>query len=300
MNTLAESMISISWTAVLWTIVAICLAVRYLTSTNPQKAHTTQDASGSTSQAVHLTNVTPERNKGNTEIDIIAIHGLDTKSPDTWTWKSRDEGSDVNWLADSDMLPRQVQNARIFTYDWPAQLFQNIRLAPVSIEEYATLLLDQIRCELLSNDQDLTTRPILFIASCLGGIILAKALIIASENKREFSRITQATRGVVFLATSFRGTSLQHVKRWAGIALSFTASRQRKQVTALIDLVKSETRELGNMVRRFTSLYQYPNDAIELYSFYEGEKTSLPRKIFPWLPEVLQKKQLVRASIFHF
>src|SRR5947209_3040401 len=40
-------------------------------------------------RGVRLHQVHPSPNGSKTDIDIIAIHGLDTKSPDTWIWDPR-------------------------------------------------------------------------------------------------------------------------------------------------------------------------------------------------------------------
>lgn len=45
------------------------------------------DPSPPTHKGVKLVEVTRGRNEANTDVDIIAIHGLDTTSRDTWTWK---------------------------------------------------------------------------------------------------------------------------------------------------------------------------------------------------------------------
>jgi hypothetical protein len=75
---------------------------------------------------VQLHQVSPLGNSDDQQdggVDIIAIHGLDTRSPNTWTFK--EEGKrDVNWLANKHMLPTEASNVRIFTCDWPAELFQ--------------------------------------------------------------------------------------------------------------------------------------------------------------------------------
>jgi hypothetical protein len=46
-------------------------------------------------------------------IDMIAIHGLDTDSSETWVWKPKPSGSGppVNRLPDALMLPSRVGNA---------------------------------------------------------------------------------------------------------------------------------------------------------------------------------------------
>lgn len=64
----------------------------------------------SQSRGVHLEHVNPtDTSEGEPDVDIIAtiaIHGLDMKSPDTWVWQSKDSNEpNVNWLADSKMLP---------------------------------------------------------------------------------------------------------------------------------------------------------------------------------------------------
>jgi len=38
-------------------------------------------------QGVRLTQVNPDKTDTATDIDIIAVQGLDTRSPDTWTWR---------------------------------------------------------------------------------------------------------------------------------------------------------------------------------------------------------------------
>ncbi|KAK3338124.1 hypothetical protein B0H65DRAFT_532660 [Neurospora tetraspora] len=162
------------------------------------------DSTRSTQRGVHLNQV--NKDNGDTDIDIIAIHGLDTKSPDTWTWRDRRNPSGVNWLAD--LLPVDVEKARIFTLDWPAELLQPSDLVPKLDGEIVTLLIDGIDRELLAKNK-IKDRPILFIASCLGGIILVRALTTAADHECTTSCycLRKATRGIIFLATPFRGTS---------------------------------------------------------------------------------------------
>ncbi|KAM3444135.1 hypothetical protein MY4824_000024 [Beauveria thailandica] len=127
-----------------------------------------------TRKGVYLQEIDLNRTEADTDIDIIAIHGLDTKSPDTWTWKDpRDPNNKrkwVNWLGPG-MLPTSVDRVRIFTCDWPADLLVPSDLIQKTIEE-------------------------------------------------------KATRGIIFLATPFRGTSFQDVAAWAEVGLKAKASTQ--------------------------------------------------------------------------
>lgn len=169
-------------------------------------------------RGVSLTQVYPSpAAAAETDIDIIAIHGLDTKSLDTWVWKSKLPYGDVNWLASPQMLPGRVGRARIFTCDWPSDLFEQPDLIQKTTEEFARLLLAGISQRPLpkSSHSKRKDPPIVFVASCLGGIILMNALLIADHTLSEYTVIRRSTRGIVFLATPFRGTSFQDVANWA-------------------------------------------------------------------------------------
>ncbi|KAK3338981.1 hypothetical protein B0H65DRAFT_499813 [Neurospora tetraspora] len=253
------------------------------------------DSTRSTQRGVHLNQV--NKDNGDTDIDIIAIHGLDTKSPDTWTWRDRrNPNVSVNWLAD--LLPVDVEKARIFTLDWPADLLQPSDLVPKLDGEIVTLLIDGIDRELLAKNKT-RDRPILFIASCLGGIILMRALTTAADHECTTSCycLRKATRGIIFLATPFRGTSFEDVAFWADPGLTAWAFICGRTVSKLLDSVKGSTSDLGTLVSEFTQLCQHPNWPFLVFNFYELGRTSLWRKLFPWLPALFFKgKPLVDSS----
>ncbi|OTA91472.1 hypothetical protein M434DRAFT_32636 [Hypoxylon sp. CO27-5] len=223
-------------------------------------------------RAVRFRHVNPpseDENKNDADVDIIAIHGLDTKSPDTWVWKDLKNPRQpaVNWLEDQNMLPALVGRARILTCDWPADLYESSQLIPRTIDEFARLLLDGIQSHTRED------RPILFIASCLGGIILMKALDMASQ---EYSSIRAATRGVIFLATPFRGTSFQDVAAWVEPLLKKWASIRSENVTSLLHNT-TQSFDLSELVRRFTQLCK--DQEYEIFTFYERGVTDLSRKL---------------------
>ncbi|KAK4079164.1 hypothetical protein Trihar35433_269 [Trichoderma harzianum] len=250
-------------------------------------------------KGVSLTQVHPSPGAdAETDIDIIAIHGLDTKSPDTWVWKSKSPDEDVNWLASPHMLPGRVGCARIFMCDWPADLFEQPDLIQKTTKVFARLLLAGIkRRSLPKTGHKEKDRPIVFIASCLGGIILMKALLIADHPPSEYTAIRQSTRGVVFLATPFRGTSFQDVANWAEPGLRAWALIRGQKVSSLLDSVKGSTFHLEELVRRFTQLCQDKRYPCQVTTFYEMGKTSLHRK-FPlsWLIPSPLVNQLCRPK----
>lgn len=239
-------------------------------------------------RGVHLRKIYPVEDETDTDIDLIAIHGLDAKSPGTWTWEDpRNPEKRANWLQDAHMLPSKVGRARIFTCDWPSELLQPSDSVQKTVEEFALLLLDGIQRRLPRTSGD---RPILFVASCLGGIILIKALVEARENHP----VKTATRGIIFLGTPFRGTSFQEVASWAEPGLKALAKVQGQEVSSLLDSVKGPTVDLDALRRRFTDLFRDRDPPCYVFNFYELGKTSLTRKLFPWLPRWLCRQKVVR------
>ncbi|KAF6822843.1 peptidase C14 [Colletotrichum musicola] len=281
------------WTSVAFLLAVVTAAYLWFRVTAAHPESLTQ-----TTQGVSLSQVYPDKAESETDIDIIAVHGLDTKSPDTWTlWRNPEDG--VNWLQDQHMLPAIAGRARIFTCDWPADLLQPSGLVQKTIDEYALLLLDGIqRRPPATSGAKGKNRPLFFIASCLGGIILAKALVYADSNPGEYRDLRRATRGIVFLATPFRGSSFKDVAAWAEPGLKAWASIRGREASRLLDSVKASTSDLEALVRRFTQLCQDKDHPCHVFTFYELGMTSLPSKVFPWLPAWLrrEKRQLVNGS----
>lgn len=216
-----------------------------------------------------------------TEVDIIAIHGLDTKSPDTWTWKSNkrkaadrneeETETDLNWLANASMLPKVAGKARIYTLNWPSKLLDHSP-TPTTLEESAEFLLNEVTRHIGAN----TSRPIIFIASCLGGIILLKALDLDGGNgMKSPPSIRQTTRGIVFLATPFRGTAFEMVPSFL---LKVLVSLQGRTITALIDYSLKPISELDALVKSFIILTRDRDYLVAM--FWEADNTVLLRKFY--------------------
>lgn len=276
----------------LWLRLPLMRFKRALSSPKP-----TSHAAPSPRRGVHLRQVNPAKSEDETDIDIIAIHGLDTKSPGTWTWVDlSDPTESVNWLADPHMLPNEVGTARIFTCDWPADLLQPSDLVQKTIDEYSFLLLDGIYRALFGTDATRRKdRPIFFIASCLGGVILAKALVDA-DGQEEYRRVRRATSGIIFLATPFRGTAFQDVAAWAEPLLKAKALSLGQEASNLLDTAKGSSFDLGLIVRGFTRLCQDTQHPCYVFTFYETGKMSLPLKILGWVPGWFIREKQVRIS----
>lgn len=99
---------------------------------------------------------------------IVAIHGLETTSAGTWVYVNKHAPTKINWLKDPDMLPKDVPTAQIYTYNWPANFLSKSIDEP--LRGHAKSFLAALGAEL----RTMPKRPIIFIASCFGGLLLAK------------------------------------------------------------------------------------------------------------------------------
>ncbi|KAI0408886.1 hypothetical protein F4802DRAFT_546886 [Xylaria palmicola] len=204
---------------------------------------------------------------GKQDIDIIAIHGLDTHSPKTWiAWKEdgKPDSGDVHWLRDEHMLPSVIQNARIFTYDWNANYDTNAETQ--SLRGHADNLLNKLRN---ARNKGNKTRPIVFVASCFGGILLAKALNQASSNHSKYRDILDSTSGIVFLGTPFYGT---HSGFTSAVDLRYAvAQSQNAEVSRELHryLIREPDSEF---IQSFCELIQ--NTRKRIICFYETRRTN--------------------------
>ncbi|KAH7111217.1 hypothetical protein EDB81DRAFT_671605 [Dactylonectria macrodidyma] len=219
---------------------------------------------------------------------VVAIHGLDTRSPTTWiAWKEngRPESGDVHWLKDEDMLPRVLPNSRIFTYDWNANIDHDA--ATQSLLGHADKLLNKLRIE---RAKDSKNRPIIFIASCFGGLLLAKALLLASEAFGDYQEIYQSTTGAVFLGTPFQGTNqgfctAAHLR--VAVAVS-SGSETTKELLTYLRNEPNERGELDQLVERFCVMINHEQFIIPVVCFYETQETDFTKVIKDLPPEFVK------------
>ncbi|CEF78682.1 unnamed protein product [Fusarium graminearum] len=152
-------------------------------------------------------------------MSIIALHGLDATSPETWIgWKVDGDpnSGDVNWLEDKHMLPRFMPDSRILTYQWNANY--DAYASSDRFSGHATSLLQDLHADRFSECR--SNCPIIFIVSCFGGLLLAQALVIASHptepGHRQHSSILRHTIGAAFLGTPFGGSPLDDLANQFG------------------------------------------------------------------------------------
>ncbi|CAG8937568.1 unnamed protein product [Penicillium salamii] len=126
---------------------------------------------------------------------IVLVHGLTGNRERTWI-----HSNGTFWP--QDLLANDFPRARIMTYGYDVNIF---RIAATS-----DLLYDcgqSLSYSIVSQRTDCSTRPILFIAHSLGGLICQQTLIL-SNTIDGLWQIASSSIGIIFMGTPHYGSSL--------------------------------------------------------------------------------------------
>ncbi|KAJ6256416.1 hypothetical protein Dda_8917 [Drechslerella dactyloides] len=192
------------------------------------------------------------------EVDIIAIHGLDTNPDRTFIAfeKEGDQSSrQVHWLRDDNMLPTVLRKgrlarlpSRIFTYAWDANTFHDASNS--AFKARAEALLQNIHY----------TRH--------------KALLLAEKARfPTWQRILDGTKGIVFLGTPFRGSEGVDAAKFRVIVANLLGHGLNSQL--LLKVIDKEPGNLQELTDEFVRLASDKAEPIPITMFYETEKSDV-------------------------
>ena len=198
-------------------------------------------------------------------VDIVAVPGLGA-NPE-WTWRSKNK---VDWLSDSNMLPRTITNARIMIFEYESQWF-----GKGSINQRLSSVADQL-VQALSNQRSRgSKRPIVFVCHCLGGIIVEKALLAAQLRQSDYPNIFMSVVGCIFLGTPFRGTKSQSK---ATLLAEMAETVGLGVNSGLLRILEEESDILKDLLSDFSTLARESN--MQLFCFFEQHASDLINLIF--------------------
>ncbi|KAI1159510.1 P-loop containing nucleoside triphosphate hydrolase protein [Nemania serpens] len=167
------------------------------------------------------------------------------------------------------MCPAVVPEARIFTYDWNANYFEN---APVqTLLSHAENLLAHV-----VGEQGSISRPIIFIASCFGGLVLAEAINRAAQEGSSYRHVLLNTAGIVFLATPFRGSDGAKQAQWQVVVGGIMGNETSTQ---LVEGLNSNDKELRKLTQTLAELIHRDTVRLPVCCFYETEKTEMLKRL---------------------
>ncbi|KAF7502214.1 hypothetical protein GJ744_006436 [Endocarpon pusillum] len=195
-----------------------------------------------------------------TAIDIVAVHGLDGHWAKTWTGTT-----EQNWLRD--FLPQQLRQVGIsahvvsFGYDSRTAFTKTVS----DIEDVADMLLNRLKGMRQSAAEK--SRPLIYIAHSLGGIVVKQAIIRAHERSLVYGDLLRHIRGIVFMGVPHRGADLAY---WAAFAANIVQVVQLGFGTNanFVEALKRNSQPFAKISRQFVERQL----KLSIRTFYETQR----------------------------
>ncbi|GFF56469.1 hypothetical protein IFM51744_08909 [Aspergillus udagawae] len=193
-------------------------------------------------------------NPSNPTVDIVFVHGLTGNCEKTWTHQN-------GTLWPRDLLGPDFPTARILTFGYDADVVKI--WGPASSNQICdngkTLAFALLDCRV-----DCPTRPIIFAAHSLGGIVCESALLL-SEKRGTLRSVFTSTYGVIFMGTPHHGSSLA---RWGHTVARYMGTF-RSTNADLVGSLRLGNSELGQIAEDFQHLIRREDVRMMVFCFYE-------------------------------
>jgi triacylglycerol esterase/lipase EstA (alpha/beta hydrolase family) len=189
-------------------------------------------------------------------ISIVAVHGLNPTNKEfhaehTWT------AGDKLWLRD--FLPSKLPQAHVLLFGYNSSVAFETSIA--GVREQAANLLNRLTLK----RENAESRPIIFVAHSLGGIVVKRALVEARLDGT-YESILKATYGMAFFGTPHRGSTFAKL---GDVAVSVVRSVLNNPKNTFMDSLKEDLLFSDTTVDDFR--HQVEN--YQILSFYETQKT---------------------------
>ncbi|OAG42284.1 hypothetical protein AYO21_03452 [Fonsecaea monophora] len=195
-------------------------------------------------------------------LDIVFVHGLTGDRERTWT----SHATGLCWP--SDLLPTLLPDARVLTFGYDAYVVRNHGpVAQIDISHHASDLLNALANE--RHSDGLATRPLIFVAHSLGGVLCKDALRISeASGDANPAAIVDHTCGIIFLGTPHGGSWLAS---WAKMPAAMLGLAKRTDLS-LLSLLKPNSEVLSRIHDDFLSMVRRrgsQHHPIQIACFYE-------------------------------
>jgi hypothetical protein len=158
-----------------------------------------------------------------------------------------------------------IGKARIFSFGYDASFgSSSVHNAKSSIQDFAEDLLFQMRFGHDQNSQPFSIGevPIIFVAFCLGGLVVKKAYILGLA-LRQYRDMSRHIATVIFLATPHRGTHLAEIL--ARISGKIIPAR-----TFVAEMIPNSA-----VLEELNDKFRHDASNLLIFSFYETRETEM-------------------------
>ncbi|KAL8925462.1 MAG: hypothetical protein Q9172_002224 [Xanthocarpia lactea] len=161
------------------------------------------------------------------------------------------------------MLQQEGIAARIWSFGYDSRTA--FAKAVVDIEDVADMLLDGI--EGRRDSAQGQSRPLIFVAYSLGGIVVKKAIIRAHERSQHYGGLLQSIHGIVFMGVPHRGADSA---RWASLVANILQVGQLGlgTNTNFVEALKRNSPTFSDISRQFVERAKL----LTIRTFFETER----------------------------
>ncbi|OHE95305.1 hypothetical protein CORC01_09450 [Colletotrichum orchidophilum] len=222
----------------------------------------------------------PQKETGSAiDVDIVFVPGLGASPEDSWksetgfNWATGDGVSKPSSESTSkkEGLARDFPKARILLYQYESAWVGDLKVKTF-MRDIAKSMLEGLQ----ANRENIRDRPIVFIGHSMGGLVIAKAVILAAETYRDiFPRLFECIAGCAFFGTPFGGAQVAAVASmlgYVGEQLGYTKS------SALVKMMTPGDESLNELRGDFLRLALKLSPAVQLFCFYEIHQTDFTQE----------------------
>ncbi|CAG8117209.1 unnamed protein product [Penicillium olsonii] len=194
-------------------------------------------------------------------LDICFIHGLTGDRRTTWT----PDQQPAPWP--QTLLPSHVSKARILSYGYDAYFARKSTASCNRVIDHATNLLHDLTTDRASCGA--SSRPLIFIAHSLGGLVTKKAILLSRNNpEAHLQGVFKSTKAIIFMGTPHKGSWMAS---WAKIPAA-TLGLVKSTNQSLFAVLHSESQFLESLQIEFLALIRQLREAgrgLEVTCFFE-------------------------------
>jgi protein SERAC1 len=195
-------------------------------------------------------------------VDVCFIHGLTGNRDSTWTA----EGQSQPWP--QALLGPRLNKARILTYGYDAYVVRKSVASSNRLIDHSTNLLNDLTTDRASSNND-SSRPIIFVAHSLGGLVCKEAILLSRNNPEvHLKTIFDCTKGIIFMGTPHTGSWIADWAKLPASALGIVKSTNKM----LLKILETDDQLLESIQIAFLSMIRdvrESNRRLEVTCFFE-------------------------------